>query len=168
MICAGVDPGVAGALAVINEVGDLDTIAMPTMGDPRMVDGAAVARWLGDRDVEMAIIEQAHAMPRQGVASSFNFGRTYGQLLGVLQCSLIPYRAVTPQRWKKDLHLSPDKEQSRRMAIETFPRFAEQFVLKKDEARAEAALIAWWWLHGRTASEQHTRVLARKKEQSEE
>src|SRR5262245_406441 len=116
MIIAGIDPGLSGALAVLNDFGDCDTIHVPRMGD--LIDGGAVARWLGDRDVEVAVIELANAWPGQGVAGVFKYGRSYGQLLGVLQATLTPYRLVTPAKWKRDLRLSHDKEASRRRAIE--------------------------------------------------
>src|SRR4249919_1412819 len=92
LIVAGIDPGVRGALAVLNEFNDCDTVAMPVMGEPKIVDGGAVVRWLADRDANLAVIELAHAMPKQGVVSSFRFGMIYGQLLGALQASLMPYR----------------------------------------------------------------------------
>jgi crossover junction endodeoxyribonuclease RuvC len=156
VIVGGIDPGVHGALAVLNEEGDCDTIAMPIMGAPKpIVDGGALVRWFGDRDVDLVVVEQAQAFPKQGVATSFRFGQTYGQALGALQASLIPYRTVSPASWKRDLHLSHDKEQSRRRAIELFPRAAPQFARKLDEARAEAALLAWWWLYA--AHRQHER-----------
>jgi len=145
LIVAGIDPGLSGALAVLSENGTLDSIHMPRMD--KLVDGGYVARWLCDRDVNFAVMEQAGAFPGQGVAGMFNYGRSYGQVLGALQASLIPYSLVTASRWKNNLGLSKDKERSRRRAIELFPEFAYQFQLKKDEARAEAALIAWWYLH---------------------
>jgi crossover junction endodeoxyribonuclease RuvC len=170
VIVGGIDPGVHGALAVLNEMGDCDTIAMPIMGAPKpIVDGGALARWFGDRDVEIAVIELAAAFripPKKGqkargmgVTSTFNFGQAYGQVLGALQASLIPYVIVSPARWKGDMHLSRDKEQSRRRVIELLPRAAEQFARKMDENRAEAALLAWWYLHGRHPSERHGRIL---------
>lgn len=161
LIVAGIDPGLHGALAVLNENDDCETIDMPVMGDPLIVDGGFVARWLNERDVNLVVIERAAAMPsewtdkktgkirKQGAASTFRFGQTYGQLLGVLQASAFPYRIVGPAQWKRAMSLSRDKEQSRCRAIELLPRAGEQFQLKKNEARAEAALIAWWYLHER-------------------
>ena len=31
-------------------------------------------------DIDISIIEKVHAMPRQGVTSSFQFGRSFGAL----------------------------------------------------------------------------------------
>jgi crossover junction endodeoxyribonuclease RuvC len=38
--------------------------------------------------------------------------------------------------------LSSDKDTSRQLAMQRFPDYAEKFVRKKDDGRAEAALIA--------------------------
>ena len=154
MIVAGIDPGFTGALAVVNEHGHCESVAVPTMGEgkQRLIDGGAAARWLGDRDVELAVIELAQAMPRQGSSSGFRYGLAFGQIIGVVQTILVPYQLETPARWKRGLGLKGGREQkdlSRRKAIELFPKAAAQFERKKDEARAEAALIAWWWLHCR-------------------
>jgi crossover junction endodeoxyribonuclease RuvC len=49
---------------------------------------------------------------------------------------------VSPAQWKRAMHLTSDKEQSRARALETFPVCAHHFARKKDHGRAEAALIA--------------------------
>ena len=51
--------------------------------------------------VSLVAIEKVHSMPRQGLASTFKFGKGYGQILGVLSTLEIPYVLVTPQQWKK-------------------------------------------------------------------
>ena len=172
IIVAGIDPGITGALAVLGVDGECDTVAMPVMGDPAIIDGGAVVRWLGERDVQLVVIEfQSGFSPpgrKIGAATGFSLGRTYGQLLGALQASLIPYRVVTPARWKKDLALAGGeggKERSRRRAIELLPQIAEQFSRKKDEGRAEAALIAWWYVHARQAVKPRTRRVYAKDDQ---
>jgi crossover junction endodeoxyribonuclease RuvC len=81
-------------------------------------------------------------MPGQGVTSMFNFGRSYGDVRGVIGAMEVPLHFVTPQKWKKHFGLSSDKEQSRLRAIRMFPAVADSFKRKKDDGRAEAALIA--------------------------
>jgi crossover junction endodeoxyribonuclease RuvC len=147
-IILGVDPGLGGALAVVNDFNDCETCLMPTMGEGkhRIIDGTAVARFIEERDVEFAIIENVHAMPKQGVSSVFKFGQVHGQVLGVLQSRGIPYRLIAPRVWKRDMSLTADKSLSRRRAIEQFPHAQEQFSRVMDEGRAEAALLALWYI----------------------
>ena len=45
---------------------------------------------------------------------------------------------------RRSLGLPSDKELSRRRAIETWPGSAGMFARKKDDGRAEAALLALW------------------------
>jgi crossover junction endodeoxyribonuclease RuvC len=147
MIIGGIDPGLTGGLAVLNEMDNIESRMMPVMGADKgtIVDGGALARWLGDRDVGICIVERAGPMPSQGLGSTFKFGTVYGQVLGALQAALIPYKLVTPARWKRHFNLSKDKDASRRVAIERFPYAADNFALSKSHGRAEAALIALWW-----------------------
>ncbi len=49
----------------------------------------------------VVFIEKVHAMPKQGVSSTFKFGMGYGLVIGVCEALGIPYRLVTPQAWKK-------------------------------------------------------------------
>jgi crossover junction endodeoxyribonuclease RuvC len=148
MIVCGIDPGLTGALAVINGFGDCQILDMPILGDgaETVVNGAMIARFLDEFDVEFVVLEKQQAYPGQGVSSSFKNGVTYGQVIGVLQTSLIPYRCVSPPTWKKAMHLSKDKNLSRLRATERFPHVCKKFERVKDHGRAEAVLLALWML----------------------
>ena len=148
MIVCGIDPGFSGALAIVNDFGDCDTMDIPILGtaSDKLINSAMIARFLGDFNVEFAVVEKAQAMPKQGVSSCFRYGVSYGQILAVLQCGLIPYQTVPPRKWKKDMRLSTDKSLSRLRATELLPKAAKQFELVKDHGRAEAALLALWYM----------------------
>lgn len=151
-IVAGIDPGLDGGVAVLNEDGLLEATPIPTMGEGkhRIIDVGQLVRWLSDRDVTEAIIELSGGHPDQGRASIFRFGVAYGQLLGMLQCASIPYEIASPLRWKrhygllnsKKLGIVVGKDDSRRKAIELFPRFRVLFENKNSIHQAEAALLA--------------------------
>jgi crossover junction endodeoxyribonuclease RuvC len=111
---------------------------------------------LKDRDAQVTygcvVIEDVHSMPKQGVASSFKFGRGKGVVEGFFAGAGIPLRYVSASKWKKDIGLSSDKEESRQRALEMWPEHAGCFMRVKDEGRAEAALIGYWFVkHGDTA-----------------
>ena len=57
----------------------------------------------------MAVVEQVHSMPHQGVASTFSFGTNYGMLIGMLETLGIPYTTVTPGKWQKYICEAVDK-----------------------------------------------------------
>jgi crossover junction endodeoxyribonuclease RuvC len=66
---------------------------------------------------------------------------SYGIAKGVVGSLHIPTINVAPTKWKKHFGLTADKEQARALAISTWP-FSEHFRRKKDNGRAEAALLA--------------------------
>jgi len=149
----GVDPGKSGALAVFDD-GELTFVDdMPVVD--KQVSGALLADLIDEifhyhPDSRVAVVEVVHSMPKQGVASSFDFGRSYGVVLGVLAHARIRVEPAQPATWKKTMHLSSDKELSRRRALERWPGHTETFKLKKHADRAEAALIALWWIESQT------------------
>lgn len=93
----GIDPGKAGGVAAID--GDaVHAIPMPIVG--KEIDGHELAILLQNLQPDTVIIEKSQAMPGQGVTSMFNYGAGFGRLLGICEALGLPYRLVTPQRWK--------------------------------------------------------------------
>ena len=93
----GVDPGITGGIAFLfaNRVVAED---IPTAGGE--VDVDTLVRRVREMQPALAIIERANAMPKQGVASTFKYGVAYGALRTVVALCNIPYRLVTPGKWK--------------------------------------------------------------------
>ena len=104
MTVLGIDPGLDGAFAFY-DAGRWTLLDMPTVADGRKrreVNCAAVHALLREHaPIAHAYLEYASAMPRQGVASMFSFGRTFGALQMALVANGVPYTIVTPQSWKK-------------------------------------------------------------------
>ena len=84
------------------------------------------------------------ARPGQGVSSMFNFGKSYGICLGVSAGLKLPTTTVTPVVWQRALKVEKGKDGNRLRAVQTFPNFSNLFARKKDDGRADAALIAYW------------------------
>ena len=137
----GIDPGISGAVAFFypSHPNAVSVYDMPSIG--KEVNCAELRAIIKQYQPDLAIIESVHAMPRQGVSSSFNFGMSYGMMRGVVAAIGIPQVLVAPTKWKKYFALTSDKETSRRLAILTWPE-SEHFNRKKDDGRAEAALLA--------------------------
>jgi len=154
MIIGGIDPGFSGAIAVINDFDLCETCDMPTIGDgsQKMINAPRLVQFLKERDVEFVVVEEVTAIPGCGAGGMFRFGGAYYAALAALQLACIPYATVRPHKWKKDMGLSKDKLTSRRKATERFPSAYQQFERVKDDGRAEAALLALWWLDGRQRS----------------
>ena len=138
------DPGLSGAVAFywIADPDRVDVHDMPVVD--KQVNAAELVMLLRLRKPKAAVIEQMQPMGKMGAASSMKLGRNFGVLIGVVTALEIPMQLAQPSRWKKAMRLTADKEHSRRIAIERFPRDAASFKRKKDEGRAEAALLALW------------------------
>lgn len=147
MIVIGIDPGLVGAVAFYDPDADtIDIVDTPTMGDgkKRVINAALLAEHIGDRTAGQAVayLEDVHAMIGWGIGSAFRFGESKGVIQGIIGALGIRLFRVSPQKWKKALGLGRDKDSSRKLAIEMFPKHAELFARVKDDNRAEAALIA--------------------------
>jgi hypothetical protein len=143
MFCiVGIDPGQQGAIAFyFPSAPHLVAVEdMPLAGDH--VDAVTLADRISQMRPDMAVIENVHSMPKQGVASSFKFGRSFGVALGVISALNIPHHFVSPQKWKKHFGLTSDKELSRALALRMWPEKATDFRLKRHADRAEASLLA--------------------------
>jgi len=152
----GIDPGARGAIAPLTTLGELTVHDMPAVTIERggknktEIDTASLAGVLGEivdargRHNLLAVIEKVGAMPGQGVTSMFAFGRSVGQVEGVLAALNIPVTYVTPQTWQKALAVPKGKDGSRLRASQIMPAYAGEWRLAKHDGRAEAALIAMW------------------------
>ena len=141
----GVDPGITGAVALVGD-GYLAVDDIPTMGEGkrRIINAAGLADLIRRWGPTQAILERVHALPKQGVSSSFRFGQSLGTIEGVLASLQISTRYVTPAGWKRHYRLPSDKDAARLAAIQRYPNIADQLARKKDHNRAEALLIAHW------------------------
>jgi crossover junction endodeoxyribonuclease RuvC len=149
----GIDPGAAGAVAIIEDTGKLvHVFEMPSV---EIITGGKAKRRVAPEmlaaELELyafqgarAIVEQVGAMPGQGVSSMFAFGEAFGLAKGVLAGMKIPTTTVTPGKWKKALQLNSGKDGSRLKASQIWPESAGEFKRVKDDGKAEAALIAYW------------------------
>ena len=147
MIFAAIDPGaVHAAIAVFHDsipvfVDDLRTVS-------GMLDPTAFAHALQDMHVTHVVVENVHAMPRQGVSSMFKFGFGCGLIRGVTGALRLSTTLVTPTQWKAFHGLNSYKEAARALAIRKWPEHNRHLDRKKDADRAEALLIGdWYYVH---------------------
>jgi crossover junction endodeoxyribonuclease RuvC len=90
-----------------------------------------------------AYVENVHAMPRQGVSSTFSFGFSFGTVIGCLASLRIPYTLVSSNLWKRQVNIrGKGKDAARTRALQLFPALAEQLNLKRHHGRADALLLA--------------------------
>lgn len=133
----GIDPGKSGGIAALYPDGQVHLTAKLSETEKDIAEvlknfDSSFTHW------PSALLERVHAMPKQGVSSSFTFGRCYGFLRGLLIALEIPFDEVTPQAWQKSLRCMTkgNKNVSKQKAQQLFPK------IKVTHAIADALLIA--------------------------
>ena len=120
-IYIGIDPGTSGALAVI-ELGCIShVLSFEKVTERDIIE--TLTDLVNEYGDTFAALESVHAMPKQGVSSTFKFGKAYGFIRGVLLAVGIPFEDVTPQTWQRELKCltKGDKNVSKAKAQQLFP-----------------------------------------------
>lgn len=130
----GIDPGQSGGIAVLSDVAPAIAWKMPET--ERDVWDFFVGYMMGPD--AFAMIEKVGAMPKQGVSSTFKFGKNYGMLRGMLVAACVPFAEVPPGVWQRCLNClsKGDKSVTKARAQQLFP------TLRITHATADALLLA--------------------------
>lgn len=147
MIYIGVDPGKSGAYAIIDAVNGRDGYTYGLLDDEYIDDFVYEMQILGIKRSDcniFACIEKVGAMPKQGVVSTFKFGKAAGFVEGVVRANYIPYQLVSPKEWKKEFGLNSDKAKSIEVCKKLFPEvdLVPDGCKKAHDGIAEALLMA--------------------------
>jgi crossover junction endodeoxyribonuclease RuvC len=153
MIIFGIDPGVSGAISVLEDKKIIEVFDMPTMIDgkknKKQVNGSQVTNIIKERlnnekeKEVVVVVEHVNAMPGQGVTSMFNFGQSFGVIKGICSALSLPIYFVRPTKWKKHFNLiKTNKDASRTKVIQVYPHISSKLSRKKDSNKADAILIA--------------------------
>ena len=162
MIIIGIDPGLSGGIAVLDNNKVLELFDMPVMADgkknKKQLNSALLAKLIkestSNTSESAVIVEQVNAMPGQGVTSMFNFGQTFGAIKGICATLELPIFFVRPSKWKKHFELiNSSKDASRTKAIEMYPHLAEKLSKKKDVNKSDDILIARFYCETRLKEE---------------
>jgi crossover junction endodeoxyribonuclease RuvC len=160
VILAGIDPGLSGAVAVVEldvRTGKIRMLSVADMPIVSAIQGKTTKRHLqlpvlanlldvpGVGPPDAVMIEEVHAMPGQGVTSMFRFGHAAGAAAGVCAGLRIPTSFVRPQVWQPAVGVSRDGKSGRLRAANLYPDHAHMFARVKDDGRADAVLIATYF-----------------------
>tara|TARA_R100000951_G_scaffold82836_1_gene70496 strand:- start:1106 stop:1603 length:498 start_codon:yes stop_codon:yes gene_type:complete len=153
----GIDPGLLGAIAVLDDEGRLlDAVRTPVIpssgkGGKTEYDIPAMAQFLEhiSPDLRLITLEQVNAMPHDGVTSAFRFGMGYGIWRGIASALRTPMMLARPVAWQaKALAGRPRGKAVKSSAVaaakDLWPNIPIKY--KRDWGMADAALIAE---HGR-------------------
>jgi crossover junction endodeoxyribonuclease RuvC len=131
----GIDPGKSGAIAALNDDGNIVDVFK---GSETEHD---IANWLRATILApgaKAVIEHVGAMPHDRRGAAFKFGQSYGFLRGLVVAYQIQFAEARPQKWQKAMECMTggDKNVSKAAAQRLWPTF------KITHANADALLIA--------------------------
>tara|TARA_B110000027_G_C15882315_1_gene195973 strand:+ start:40 stop:528 length:489 start_codon:yes stop_codon:yes gene_type:complete len=158
----GIDPGLSGAIAILENNKIKEIFDMPVMPEgkknKRQLNSAFLVKLIKDNienlEKTVMVVEQVNAMPGQGVTSMFNFGQTFGAIKGICAALNLPIFFVRPAKWKKHFELiNSSKDSSRTKVIEMYPSISEQLSRKKDVNKSDAILIARYYSETRLTEE---------------
>ena len=150
----GIDPGLSGAIAVLENNKVLNIFDMPVMSEgkknKRQLNSALLVTLIKENiengEEVSVVVEQVNAMPGQGVTSMFNFGQTFGAIKGICAALGLPIFFVRPSKWKKHFELiNSSKDASRTKVIEMYPSLSNDLAKKKDVNKSDAILIARYY-----------------------
>jgi hypothetical protein len=146
MIYIGIDPGVAGGIAMLNDAGEI--VAAVKMPATEHDVFAFLCESLGEEPAR-AVLERVSSSPQMGVVSAFTFGRGYGALRMALTVAEIPFDEVSPRKWQPAMGClsGGDKNITKRRAQALFPR------VEITHALADSLLLAEFCRRIHTRSE---------------
>jgi len=147
MLYIGIDPGVNGGIAWMQERGETLTVNAVKMPDSLRDLSDLIASLAETDKLKSCALEKVASRSGQGVRSIFTFGYQYGIVRASVVCHRIPLELVSPQRWQKPFGLifpstvtrTKKKNKHKATAQELFPS------LKITHAIADALLICEWW-----------------------
>ena len=154
----GIDPGLSGAIAILENNKVLNIFDIPVMSEgkknKKQLNSAQLVNIIKENtendDEIVVVVEQVNAMPGQGVTSMFNFGQTFGAIKGICAALELPIFFIRPSKWKKHFELiNSSKDSSRTKVIEMYPSLANQLSKKKDVNKSDAILIARFYSEDR-------------------
>lgn len=137
----GIDPGKSGGIAIYCPDDKNPDIMVKPYSDGELIRLAG----LMSNCRCVCCVEAVHALPKQGVTSTFSFGKSAGFIEGVLTTLKIPYQLISPQKWKKEFGLNSDKQASIEVCKKLFPHvnlLATDRCKKPHDGMAEALLMA--------------------------
>jgi crossover junction endodeoxyribonuclease RuvC len=155
-ISIGIDPGINGAIAAIDAatLEALEVLDTPTITSEgrklfdisAMADAVRHVSLFGDAVI---VLEQAQAMPGQGVTSTFSTGRSFGIWEGILSALDLPYKTVRPSIWTRKIFSGMSgegKARSIQFALRMFPgaELTPKGSRKPKDGRADALCLAYY------------------------
>lgn len=109
MTIIGIDPGLTGGIAIIQDNAPVWVRPMPTLPSPkgkgRVLDRSMIVNLIRDEldNRPRVYIERQQPMPKQGIVSTGVTMEGYGWLQGMCEALLIPLNIVPAKHWQREM-----------------------------------------------------------------
>lgn len=135
----GIDPGIQGAICVLDEKENLIEYYL----NP---SGLLLHRILKDVQPRAVFIEKAQTMPKQGIVSAFNYGSGFGELIAAVNIAEIRYYLVSPRRWTSKMLIGTAQHDSTKYRAATafkrlWPDWAEDKSITNRAGRLHEGVV---------------------------
>ena len=149
MRVCGIDPGVSGALCVLDEV-DPAYVALLDLRKHSIYDAT---RWLVLQNVDVVWLEDVHSLFGMSAKSNFGFGRNLGIVIAISQIVTrgVEAKLDTPKVWQKYIGVTVKgkaiKQQVAQLAASLYPSavlHGKQGGLL--DGRSDALMLAYYGL----------------------
>ena len=96
----GIDPGISGGLAVIDEEGNIKAYKCPRSSEEMAVLFQMIINGTPPGNIKL-LMERVWARPTNAVRAAFSYGVNYGQWLGVAATHEVQMNTALPVEWIK-------------------------------------------------------------------
>ena len=120
----GIDPGISGGVAVINEKGEIKAYKCPRSSEEMALLFQIIIGKTAPNNIRL-LMERVWARPTNAVRAAFSYGVNYGQWLGVAATHEVKMNTALPLEWiqwigcpkalKKDVRKRWLKEKAREL-----------------------------------------------------
>jgi len=138
----GIDPGVKGAIALIN---GLDRVTVKDFPGDFSLVYKILDEWDRLYNIQLVIIEKVSSTAIGGKKANFGFGKNAGVYEGICLAMELPYLLVLPREWQKVTDKKSGKttkERSTNTARKLFPHI--DLGNRKTADRADALNISYY------------------------
>ena len=148
-VFVGIDPGLTGALAAVNEKGEFVEVhdCPVATGGKRIeyddLEMAGILKTMTLKGAYIVAIEAQRARPGNGVSSMLKLGLGYGLWRGAVAALRLRSTIVEPKTWIREMGAGKEKRDHVLAAKRLFPS-EWSYLLKSKHGRADALLIAEW------------------------
>lgn len=106
-----IDPGSKGFITVVNPKGSITFLSLAdndTQSVSKFLDKVITEAGCYEWGV-IAVMEEVHAILGSSAKATFNFGKVFGLLQGLLVGKHIPFHLVQPKEWQSCVWINQDK-----------------------------------------------------------